>query len=287
MKEGPIVSICIPLWNKEEYIEEMLSSALNQTYKSLEIIISNNASTDRSIELINKFNDPRIKIYTNAENMGGMYNFRKVFTYATGKYMTYLSADDALDLTTIEKAVTILEDPKNQDIVLVNSYIDIINEESKTIFIKKYIFGGGRISAYWGVRSNFIYGSNILGEPNGSVWKKECYDKMPEPKFINGNDWTADLDIKMELLLQGNAYMIPEPLGKFRISSTSNSTTILKSTQAKYFREYVFAIYKDRRYQLAFIWVIIGSVTSFMMQIARNLFYKIFIKKLSRKRVSN
>ncbi len=286
MKEGPIVSVCIPLWNKEAYVEEMLFSVINQTYKSLEIIISDNASTDRSIELISKFNDPRIKIYSNPENMGGMYNFRKIFTYATGKYMTYLSADDALDLTTIEKAITILEDPKNQDIVFVNSYIDIINEASERILIKKYPFGSGRLSSYWAIRSNFIYGSNILGEPNGTVWKKECYDKMPEPKFINGNGWTADLDIMMECLLQGNTYMIPEPLAKFRISSTSNSSTILKSSQAKLFREYVFALYKDKRYNLSFMWVIVSSITSFIMQIARNMFYKIYIKKISKKRIA-
>ncbi len=285
MTEGPVVSICIPLWNKEAYIEEALSSALNQTYKSLEIIISNNASTDRSIEIINKFNDPRIKVYTNPENMGGMYNFRKVFSYATGKYMTYLSADDALDLTAIEKAVTIMEAPENQDIVLVNSYIDIINEASETILIKKYPFGTGRISSYWAIRSNFIYGSNCLGEPNGTVWKKECYDKMAEPKFINGNGWTADLDLMLECLLQGNTYMIPEPLGKFRISSTSNSSTILKSSQAKLFREYAYVLYKDKRYNLSFIWVIIGTISSFGLQIGRNLFYKIYIKKISKKRV--
>lgn len=284
MTEGPLVSICMPLWNKEAYIGEALSSCLNQTYKNIEVLVSNNCSTDKSLEIIAAFNDPRVKVYTNPQNMGGMYNFRKVFTYATGKYMTYLSADDALDLTTIEKAVTLLEDPKNQDIVLVNTYIGIINEASEPIMTKKYIFGGGRISSYWGIRSNFIYGSNHLGEPNGSVWRKECYDKMPMPKFINGNGWTADLDLKMELLLQGNTYMIPEPLGKFRISGTSNSTTILKASQAKLFREYAMEIYHDKRYHLSFFWVILGSITSFGLQIARGLFYKLFMKKLSKKR---
>lgn len=279
MSSQPLVSICIPVYNGEKFIDETVKDCLNQTYKNIEIIFSDNCSTDRTVEMIKSYNDPRIKIFSNYTNIGLLANFKKVFTYATGKYMSFLGADDGMEPTCIEKAVNILEAPENKDIVLVNTYIQIINDENKTVFIKKFIFGGGKFSGKWGIRSNFLYGSNTIGEPNGSVWRKETYDKLPEPKFNNGNTWTTDLDLKFELLLYGNTYVIPEPLGKFRLSQQSTSKKELKFAQAKLFRAYAKALYKDKRYKLSYFFVITATVNSLLLEIARNVFYILFIKK--------
>ncbi|MFO0434354.1 MAG: glycosyltransferase, partial [Sphingobacteriaceae bacterium] len=235
--------------------------------------------TDRTVEMIKRYNDPRIKIFSNDTNIGLLANFKKVFTYATGKYMSFLGADDGMEPTCIEKAVNILEAPENKDIVLVNTFIQIINDENKTVFIKKFIFGSGKFSGKWGIRANFLYGSNTIGEPNGSVWRKETYDQIPEPKFRNGNTWTTDLDLKFELLLYGNTYVIPEPLGKFRLSQQSTSKKELKFAQAKLFREYAMVLYRDKRYSLSYFFVITATVNSLLLEIARNVFYILFIKK--------
>lgn len=283
MTEGPLVSICIPIYNDEEYVGEALTSVVNQTYKNIEIIFSNNCSTDRSVEIIESFNDPRIKIYTNATNIGGAKNFEKVMGYAKGKYMSYLSSDDKIEVTAIEKAVKVLEAPENQDIVLVNTYIGIINNHSKEVYIKRYPFGSGRISSYWGIRSNFVYGSNCIGEPNGSVWRRDAFLKVKQPLLVNSLYWTGDLDLKMELMLQGNTYMIPEPLGKFRVSKDSGSNANLRFQTAKQFRQYSMNIYRDERYNLGFGWVVVGAITSFLLMIARNIFYLIFIKDSPKK----
>ncbi|MBA3663143.1 MAG: glycosyltransferase family 2 protein [Bacteroidetes bacterium] len=279
MQDGPLVSICIPVYNGDKYIDETISCCINQTYKNLEIIISDNCSTDNTIQLIKRYNDPRIKIFSNACNIGLEANYRKALTYATGKYMAFLGADDGMTLDAVEKEVAIMESPEFKNIVLVNTYIQIINDESKNVFLKKFIFGGGPLSAFWGIRSNFLYGSNTIGEPNGSLFKREAYEKIPEPKFRNGNKWTLDLDMKFELMLQGDSYMIPEPLGQFRISSQSTSNKELKFTQAKLFRQYAMAIYRDKRYNLSFFWVITATINSWILQIARNVFYILFISK--------
>ncbi len=255
-----------------------MDCVLGQTYKNIEVIISDNCSTDRTIELIKKYNDARVKIFSNEKNMGIKYNYLKVFTYATGKYLMFMGADDGMALSTIEKEVAIMEDERYKDVSLVNGYVSIINDESKQVYLKKFIFGTGLFSSYWAIRSNFLYGSNILGEPNGALFKKEHYDKIPEPKFEKGNNWTFDLDMLLELLLQGKLYVIPEPLGKFRISAQSTSNKELKFVQAKLFREFTNAVYKDKRYKLSYFWVITSAVNSFLLQIARNMFYILFIK---------
>ena len=279
MSSQPLVSICIPVYNGEKFIDETVKDCLNQTYKNIEIIFSDNCSTDRTVEMIKRYNDPRIKIFSNDTNIGLLANFKKVFTYATGKYMSFLGADDGMEPTCIEKAVNVLEAPENKDIVLVNTFIQIINDENKTVFIKKFIFGSGKFSGKWGIRANFLYGSNTIGEPNGSVWRKETYDQIPEPKFRNGNTWTTDLDLKFELLLYGNTYVIPEPLGKFRLSQQSTSKKELKFAQAKLFREYAMVLYRDKRYSLSYFFVITATVNSLLLEIARNVFYILFIKK--------
>jgi glycosyltransferase involved in cell wall biosynthesis len=277
MSGSPLVSICIPIYNGEKYIEETLNCVVNQTYSNLEIVISDNCSTDNSIALIKKFNDPRIKIYNNVANQGLAYNFKKVFTYATGKYIAFLGADDLMGLTSVEEAVAILENEKNKNVVLVNTYIEIINDESKHVITKKSLFGEGAISTYWGIRLNLLVGTNIIGEPNGSLFKKEAYDKIPEPKFKNANTWTMDVDLKNELFLIGKGYMIAKSLGKFRISNQSTSKKDLKFTQAKLFREYAMTIYRDKRYNLSFFWIITATINSLILEVARNIFYKLFI----------
>lgn len=275
--QQPLVSICIPVYNVEEYIDESLQCCLNQTYQNIEIIISNNCSTDRTIEKIKAYNDPRIRIYSNDSNLGMLGNYKKVLTYATGKYITFLCADDGMELDTIEKALAIMESPKYSNVVLVNTYMNIINNVGKVVFTRKFIFGGGLISKYWAIRSNFLVGTNALGEPNAAVFRKEAYDKIPEPKFHNCNNWTPDLDMKIELALHGSIYVIPEPLGRFRLSDTSTSNKELRFTQAMLFKQYAMNIYRDKRYNLSFYWVLHGTVAAVMMQIARNVFYKLFI----------
>lgn len=278
MLQHPLVSICIPIYNGEKYIRETMDCVLGQTYRNIEVIISDNCSTDKGIDIIRGYNDSRVKIFSNQKNMGIKYNYLKVFTYATGKYMTFMGADDGMALDTIEKEVTILEDPKYKNVSLVNGFVTIINDESKQVYLKKFIFGTGLFSSYWAIRSNFLYGSNILGEPNGALFKREHYEKIPEPKFEKGNNWTFDLDMLLELLLQGDLYVIKQPLGKFRISAQSTSNKELKFDQARLFREFTKAVYNDKRYKLSYFWVITATINSLFLQIARNLFYVFFIK---------
>ena len=67
---SPLVSICIPSYNGEKWIREAIDSALAQTYKPLEIVIVDDASTDNTLEIIQSYRDPRIRIEVNKKNLG-------------------------------------------------------------------------------------------------------------------------------------------------------------------------------------------------------------------------
>ena len=76
----PMVSICMPCYNNSEFIEEAINSALNQTYANFKLIICDNQSDDGTWEIINKIDDPRLRIYRNATNIGMINNFKRVYS---------------------------------------------------------------------------------------------------------------------------------------------------------------------------------------------------------------
>jgi glycosyltransferase involved in cell wall biosynthesis len=94
----PLVSIIITSYNRAGLISKAVESALSQDYPNLEIIISDNCSTDGSDTVIRKYiNDPRVKYNRNAENIGMVNNFRKAtYDLSKGEYLTYISSDDYL-----------------------------------------------------------------------------------------------------------------------------------------------------------------------------------------------
>src|ERR1035438_1370812 len=109
MNELPLVSICIPTYNTGNYIAAAIQSVLDQTYTNLEIIITDNCSTDNTIEIINSFHDPRISYFRNDHNFGVEYNWNKSLKLAKGKYLKLLCADDIIYPDCIREQVSVME----------------------------------------------------------------------------------------------------------------------------------------------------------------------------------
>ena len=106
--QDPLVSIVITSYNRAHFIGQAIESALAQDYPNLEIIISDNYSTDNTGEVIKRYtHDPRIKYFINASNIGMIPNFiRATYELAKGKYISFLSSDDYLvNHTFISEAV--------------------------------------------------------------------------------------------------------------------------------------------------------------------------------------
>ena len=108
----PLISILIPSYNREKYISETLSCAISQSYDNIEIILVDNASTDKTWELCQKISktDSRIKIYRNKENIGPVNNWKKCISYASGEYAKILWSDDLMASDFIEKTIRLFSD---------------------------------------------------------------------------------------------------------------------------------------------------------------------------------
>ena len=107
--KNPLVSIIIPNYNKEEFLSICIQSVLNQTYKNFEIIIIDNFSSDRSLDVIKKFIDPRINLFQFQNNgiIAASRNFG--IKKSNGKYLAFLDSDDYWMKDKLSKSVKVLE----------------------------------------------------------------------------------------------------------------------------------------------------------------------------------
>lgn len=94
----PLISILITVYNRANFIAEAIESVLASTYTDFEVIIVDDCSEDKSVEIAKGFEklDNRIKVYKNLTNLGDYNNRNKAASYATGEYLKYLDADDLL-----------------------------------------------------------------------------------------------------------------------------------------------------------------------------------------------
>lgn len=109
--EKELVSILIPVYNRVNLVGETINSAINQTYKNIEIIIVDNCSTDGTWELLQNLccKDNRIRIFKNKENMGPVKNWKRCIDEASGQYAKLLFSDDLIEENFIEKTMKVFD----------------------------------------------------------------------------------------------------------------------------------------------------------------------------------
>jgi len=105
----PEISIITPVYNSAKYLQETIDSVLNQTFSDWEWLITDDCSTDNSIEILEKIKDSRIKIFR-AEKNGGAGHARNIsLENAVGRYITFLDADDFWEADFLEEMVSFMK----------------------------------------------------------------------------------------------------------------------------------------------------------------------------------
>jgi glycosyltransferase involved in cell wall biosynthesis len=106
----PTVSIAMPVFNGEKYVWESIETHLNQTYTDFELIITDNASTDRTQDICESYSakDPRVKYHRNPQNLGAAGNYRRGFELSRGPYFRWSPSDDLISPNLLQSAVEVL-----------------------------------------------------------------------------------------------------------------------------------------------------------------------------------
>jgi glycosyltransferase involved in cell wall biosynthesis len=129
----PSVSIGLAVYNGENFVKEAIDSILAQTYQDFELIISDNASTDKTGEICLDYvsRDNRIRYYRNTTNIGGANNENRTFHLSRGKYFRWAAHDDVCAPELLSKLVTVLD--QDPSVVLCYSMIIEIDQEGNQL----------------------------------------------------------------------------------------------------------------------------------------------------------
>ena len=213
LNKKPKVSVCIPNYNNGQFIGEAIQSVLNQSYGDFELIIVDNCSTDNSVTEINRFSDPRIKIYKNDKNIGFLKNWNKCISLVNGEYVSLLHSDDKYEPDMIKREVEIFD--SNPNVGLVFSPVKQIDSKGDCIGYSKSPFNSTRV-----IKGDDFFKELIMENhvPTPSVMvRKECYDILGSFDEYVGPP--CDWEMWLRVSLYYDVAFISEPLAHYRIHS--------------------------------------------------------------------
>lgn len=206
----PRVSVLIPVYNGEAYLENTIRSVLKQSFQDFEIVISDNASTDGTAEIAEKFlGDSRIRYFRQKSNVGMPGNFNLCILRATGEYLKFLCADDILKEDALTDMVRILDE--NPSVTLVSSYREMFGLISNVRESPE----AGLIPSVRALELMLEHG-NFIGEPTTVMFRREA---LWVGLIDNDLKQVFDFDLWSRLVRAGDLYIIPQVLSGFRIHS--------------------------------------------------------------------
>lgn len=249
------LSVIVPAYNCEDFIERCITSILNQTYNNLEVIVVDDGSTDKSYEIISNLakKDKRVKCHTKKNEGAGLartYGLAK----ATGKYIGFVDSDDYVSETMYEILINILEKEKC-DVVSCFSDNEKIDKNKQIEFftgneIKEIVYGmAGNLPE---IKEDLSYGMSVWR----SVYKKDIIDKNSVKFLSERKCWSEDLIFNLNYYAGvSKAAYIYRGLYYYNTENTSLSNTFknnridvefeaIKQTEKIYKNKYKYDDYK-------------------------------------------
>jgi len=212
----PRVSIGLPVYNGENFLKEALDSILNQTFEDFELIISDNASTDRTEEICREYlaKDSRIRYYRNSQNLGAAGNYNRVFDLSRGEYFKWAAHDDVCAPEYLECCVEVLE--QNPSVVLCYPKTVIINErgqrEEQDYSDDLNLRSPKPRERFKGIHNAFFYVPAAWRQdkisPIFGLIRRDVLQATPRIGGYEG----SDLVLLGELALRGEFYEVPQYL---------------------------------------------------------------------------
>jgi glycosyltransferase involved in cell wall biosynthesis len=217
------ISVCLATYNGEKYIKEQIDSILIQLGENDEIIISDDGSTDNTIDIIKKYNDYRIKIYHNNNRKGVIGNFENALNYSTGEFI-FLSDQD--DIWLSDKIVKTLPYLKDYDLVI--SDCKIVDEKLNIVYESVFEKFGSKSGFLRNFYKNYYWGCCM-------AFNHKIKDYiLPFSKKIAMHDIWIGLNVE----LNGSVFFLDQPLILYRRHGQNVSPTGEKSKYSLVYKIY-------------------------------------------------
>lgn len=212
---APLVSIGLPVYNGARFLEQALDSLLEQTLGDIEVIVSDNASTDRTAEICRGYaaRDTRVRYIRQGSNIGALRNWNFVASQARGRYFKWASANDYCDGRLLEKCVDVLE--ADASVVLCHGRACIVDEatQERRPYGRDIPTTGGPPSE----RFRSVTSALGLNNPLCGVMRLDVLARTALIRpYLSG-----DLVLILELALHGRMVLLPEILFYRRFGSTT------------------------------------------------------------------
>lgn len=239
MNETPLVSLVILTYNQENFISEAINGALSQTYENLEIIVSDDCSTDDTYEIAkrtieNYAGDKKIFLYKNEKNMGLVPHVNKIFSqYVNGEYIALAGGDDISLPERIEKTVVLL---KENSVYAVSGQCYVINKKGNVIGNSEQ-----KGILYWEINDEYIKNLSFMTSGAGLAIKKSVFDKFGDLELKTP---TEDSTLRFRALLLGKLAVSDHYFIKYR-RHDNNLTNHIYSLKTKYIsKQYIVDLKK-------------------------------------------
>ncbi len=213
-RDQPLVSVVMASYNHADFISEAIESALAQDYSNWELLIADDASTDNTLEVLSRFEDPRIKLFTfDINRRAHMRNF--AIGHARGRYVAFLNSDDVFLPTKLSRQVARLETSPNLAAVFTGvQAIDAAGDDiANHPFIE--VFDVPNRGRHEWLRFFFHYG-NRLCLPSAMI-RRTAFDAVGlfDPLLVQ----VSDFDLWIRLCLFWEVEILPEKLTAMRVLS--------------------------------------------------------------------
>lgn len=231
MSNVPLVCICVPTYNAAATIRETLESVLAQTYRNLVIHVSDNASTDDTLKIVESVADARVHIHRQEKNVGAEGNFNRCIQMAEGKYTAIFHADDIYEPDMVARQVAFLEaNPEAGAVFAEATTIDEMGHRIGEIRLPKGIVSSGGLYDFSTMFKAILRHSNFFICPSAMV-RTQVYQQ--EIKRWRGEQFraSADLDLWLRILQLHPVGYLPERLMRYRISGSQWSAKVRLGTE--------------------------------------------------------
>ena len=214
MNQNVEVSVIIPAYNTEKYIEKAIASVLAQTLENLEIIVVDDCSTDNTVKVVQSIQDSRIRLLLNSENLGAGGARNRALEAAKGKWVAVLDSDDWYAPERLERLVTVAEE-KNADLIVDD--LHLIEDGASSPWGTMISESGRTINSITEISAaDFVY-SSIEGTKDLKLgFSKPLFRReflhQHQIKYNPTIKVTQDFWIDMECFLHGASFfLVPEP----------------------------------------------------------------------------
>jgi glycosyltransferase involved in cell wall biosynthesis len=225
----PKVSVCVPLYNGERYLAETLNCVVTQQGVELEIVIRDDGSEDRSLEIAGNFaaRYPQLKwnILSSDARLGMAGNWNACVCAATGDFVKVMGQDDLIYADALSSQAVLLQ--QNPSVSLVVSGCDIISGAGRKLFTRLRKRRHGIYRGEEVANDCLRRRANLVGEPVTVMARRQ--DLLRLGGFSAHHRYYIDLELWLRLLEIGDCAVIEEPQSAFRIHGRAVSSSSQKS----------------------------------------------------------